>query len=89
MLEPTAEIKQHYRKGEVVAAKRKLRQLIQEGKVPRFLRGAQVLKGTKKKVYHFVESHSGDANELMLPTSFTQLCLYKNLGEVCEYCVLV
>ena len=72
--------------GDVVVAKRKLRQLIQQGSIPRFLRAVEVVKGSKKKVYHFVEWHSGDAKQLMAPTSFTQLCVYRDLGEVCTYC---
>ena len=77
---------QAYRQGDVVAAKRKLRQLIQAGEVPRFLRAVQKIKGSKKKVYHFVEWHSGDAKMMMSPTSFTQLCVYEDLGEVCYCC---
>ena len=72
--------------GDVAVAKRKLRQLIQQGSIPRFLRAVEVVKGSKKKVYHFVEWHSGDAKQLMAPTSFTQLCVYRDLGEVCTYC---
>ena len=56
------------------------------GEVPRFLRAAQKIKGSKKKVYHFVEWHSGDAKMLMSPQSFTQLCVYEDLGEVGYFC---
>ena len=77
---------QTFKQGDVVAARRKLRQLVQEGEVPRFLRAAQKIKGSKKKVYHFVEWHSGDAKMLMSPQSFTQLCVYEDLGEVGYFC---
>ena len=80
------EVEESFRQGEVAAAKRKLRQLIQQGSIPRFLRAVEVVKGGKKKVYHFVEWHSGQAKLLMAPTSYTQLCVYKDLGEVRKHC---
>ena len=79
---------QTYRHADVAATRRMLRQSIQEGEVPRFLRAVQKVKGSSKKMYHFVEWHSGDTRELMKPTSYTQLCVYQDLGEVrakCEY----
>ncbi len=79
------QVEQSFRQGDIAAAKRKLRQLIQQGSIPRFLRAVQLVKGSKKKVYHFVEWHSGDAKQLMATTSFTQLCLYEDLGEVCRH----
>ncbi len=81
------QVERSFRQGDVAVAKRRLRQLIQQGSIPRFLRAVQLLKGSKKKVYHFVEWHSGDAKLLMAPTSYTQLCLYEDLGEVCKHCV--
>ncbi len=81
------EVEQSFRQGDVAVARRRLRQLIQQGSIPRFLRAVQLVRGGKKKVYYFVEWHSGDAKLLMAPTSYTQLCLYEDLGEVCKHCV--
>ena len=86
MVVTAGEVEHSFMQGDVAGAKRKLRQLIQQGSIPRFLRAVEVVKGSKKKVYHFVEWHSGDAKQLIAPTSFTQLCVYRDLGEVCTYC---
>ena len=51
------QVEQSFRQGDVAVAKRKLRQLIQQGSIPRFLRAVQVVKRSKEKVYHFVEWH--------------------------------
>ena len=55
MVVTAGEVERSFMQGDVAGAKRSLRHLIPQGSIPRFLRAVEVVKGSKKKVYHFVE----------------------------------
>ena len=56
---------------------------VKMGNVPRFLRAVETLKGGGT-IDHFVEWHNGDDVRMTKPTSFTQACVYLDLGEVSD-----
>ena len=92
---PTAHIRlthTHQRMASVEKTRRGLRASLVKGDVPRYLRAVETVRhevngGQQdseegRKRFHFVEWHSGCANELWKQKSHAQVCVYLNLGKV-------
>lgn len=82
----------HQRMASVEKTRRGLRASLVKGDVPRYLRAVETVRhevngGQQdseegRKRFHFVEWHSGCANELWKQKSHAQVCVYLNLGKV-------